>query len=71
MVYAKQVIDGVVTMLLAYDYTPDMDGEDSTILIGEEEYNALLAEMNANIPAPDPNKISDRKALEIITGGEV
>lgn len=71
MTYAKQISEGKVVCLLTYDYEPVFDEESDTVIITEEEYNALWNEIIANRPKPDPNRISDRKALEIITGGEV
>lgn len=70
MIYAKQIKDGKLTALLTYDYTPEFGDDSDTIIINEEEYNALLAELKAAQPAPDPDTISDREALEIIMGGE-
>lgn len=72
-VYTKQVVDGEVVGVVSYDFTPDFGDDPNTVCIEEEEYNALIEEFKSKIPKPepDPNKISDRKALEIITGGEV
>jgi hypothetical protein len=68
MTYAKQVENGTVTMLLTYDYTPEFGEDSDTIIITEEEYNALMEEMIAALPKPDPDRISDSEALAIITG---
>lgn len=68
MVYAKQIKDGVLTALLTYDYTPVFREDSDTVIITEEEYNELLAEIEANRPVPDPDEISDSEALQIITG---
>lgn len=68
MTYAKQITDGKLTALLTYDYTPDFGEDSDTVIITEEEYNTLLAEMQANQPTPDPDAISDSEALRIITG---
>ena len=68
MTYAKQITDGILTALLTYDYTPDFGEDSDTVIITEEEYNALLAEMQQNAPAPDPEAITDAEALRIITG---
>ena len=68
MTYAKQIINGELTALLTYDYTPELGEDSDTVIISEEEYNALLAEMQANAPAPDPEAITDAEALRIITG---
>ena len=70
MTYAKQITGGKLTALLTYDYTPEFGDDSDTIIITEEEYNALMEELKAAQPAPDPDEISDREALEIITGGE-
>ena len=71
MVYVKQISDGNVVALLSYNYDPEIVDDQSLVVISEEEYNELLAEMQSKLPKADPNRISDRKALEIITGGEV
>lgn len=68
MTYAKQIIEGKLTALLTYDYTPEFGENSDTIIITEEEYNALMEELKAEQPAPDPERISDREALAIITG---
>ena len=68
MTYAKQMKDGVLTALLTYDYTPVFSEDSDTVIITEEEYNELLAEIEANRPEPDPEEISDSEALRIITG---
>ena len=71
MTYAKQVINDEVVALLTYDFTPDFGDDATMFVITEEEYNKLYEEFIASRPQPDPNVISDRKALEIITGGGV
>lgn len=71
MVYAKQIIDSRLVAILTYDYVPEFGEDSETKIVTKEEYEMLLEEMIANRPEPDPNRISDRKALEIITGGEV
>ena len=68
MVYAKQMKDGVLTALLTYNYTPAFGEDSNTFIITEEEYNELLAEIEADQPEPDPEEISDSEALRIITG---
>lgn len=70
MLYAKQMKDGEVIALLTYDFEPQFDDDSGVEIITAEEYNALLAEMQANQPAPDPEEISDAEALAIITGEE-
>lgn len=70
MTYAKQIIDGKLTTLLTYDYTPEFGEDSNVVIITEGEYNALMEELKAAIPAPDPDRISDSEALRIITGGE-
>lgn len=67
-IFAKQVDNGTVIMLLTYDYTPEFGENSDTIIITEEEYNALMEELKAEQPAPDPDRISDSEALRIITG---
>jgi hypothetical protein len=68
MIYAKQIINGKLTALLTYDYEVEFGEDSDTIAITEEEYNAILADMQAEQPSPDPDRISDREALAIITG---
>ena len=68
MVYAKQMKDGVLSALLTYDYTPVFSEDSDAVIITEEEYNELLAEIEADQPDPDPEEISDSEALRIITG---
>ena len=70
MTYAKQVENETVTMLLTYDYTPEFGEDSDTIIITEEEYNALMEELKAAQPEPDPDRISDSEALKIIIEGE-
>ena len=69
MTYAKQVVEGKVVAILTYDYEPEFDEDSDTVVITEDEYNELAAEIEANRPIPDPNQISDSEALRIITGG--
>ena len=71
MVYAKYMENGELVAVLTYDYDVEFDEGCGFSAITEEEYNILLEELKARMPKPDPNYISDRKALEIITGGEV
>ena len=71
MTYAKQMDGDKVVALLTYDFVPNFGDDTDTVVITEEEYNAIWAEMQATQPVVDPDRISDRKALEIITGGTV
>lgn len=68
MTYAKQIQGGEVIALLTYDFEPQFDADSDTVIITEDEYTALLAEMQANRPVPDPDEISDSEALAIIAG---
>lgn len=68
MTYAKHIIDGKLSALLTYDYTPEFGEDSDMVIITEEEYNTLLAELIAAQPVPDPNEITDSEALAIITG---
>lgn len=68
MTYAKQIIDSKLIALLTYDYTPDFGEDSNVVIITEEEHNALMEELKAEQPAPDPDRISDSEALRIITG---
>ena len=70
MTYAKQIDGGRVVSILTYDYEPDFGDDPNTIIITEEEYNALMEEMIAALPKPDPDAISDSEALKIIIEGE-
>lgn len=70
MAYAKQTQDGALVALLTYDFAPQFDEDSDTVIITEEEYRTLLAEMQAAKPAPDPEEITDSEALAIITGEE-
>ena len=70
MTYAKQIQNGAVTALLTYDYTPEFGEDSDTVIITEEEYNTLLEEIKATVPAPDSDVISDAQALSIIFGEE-
>lgn len=68
MTYAKQITDGKITALLTYDYTPEFGEDSDTVIITEEEYNTLLAELKAAQPAPDPDELTVAEALALITG---
>lgn len=67
MIYAKQIQNNTVTALLTYDYTPEFGEDSDTVIITEEEYNALLEELQASQPA-QTDTISAGEALAIITG---
>ena len=67
--YYKQINEnGEIEMLLTYDFTPVIT--DSLIVeITKEEYEALLAEMLANTPEPEPSEMELKaQAYDIITG---
>ena len=65
--YYKQMHkDGQVIRVLTYNFQPHIT-DPLIIEITEEEYNALLAEIQA-ADAPDPDEISDDEALNIILG---
>lgn len=68
MTYAKQTHNGEVIALLTYDFEPHFDADSDTVIITEDEYNGLFAEMQKDFPKPDPEQISDSEALRIITG---
>lgn len=68
MTYAKQIHNGEVIALLTYDFEPQFGEDSDTVIITEEEYNALLAEMQKDFQKPDPEQITDSEALRIITG---
>ena len=60
MRYYKEIENGVLTAIGT--------GKAGGIEITEEEYNFLLAEIQA-ANAPDPDEISAEEALDIILGG--
>ena len=65
--YFKQLNEsGEVILLLTYDFTPNITNP-LIVEITEEEYNTLLAEIQA-ADSPDPDEISDAEALDIILG---
>lgn len=68
--YAKQIQNDEVTALLTYDFEPHFEEGSDTVLIAEEEYNALMEEFKAKEPEIDPERITDSQALDIILGGE-
>ena len=69
--YYKQVkLSGaLIGLIVYYDYQPTIKNA-LTVEIIEDEYNALLAEIEAaNQPEePDPDEISAEEALNIILG---
>lgn len=68
--YFKQLNEaGELILLLTYDFVPKITNP-LIVEITQEEYNALLAEIQAtNQPGePDPDEISAEEALDIILG---
>ncbi len=53
MVYAKQIREGEVVALLTYGYTPLFREDSDTLIITEEEYNALMEEFKAVQEVPE------------------
>lgn len=65
--YFKRLnMSGEIESLMTYDYVPIIT-DPLIVEITEDEYNALLAEIQA-ADAPDPDEISDAEALDIILG---
>lgn len=60
MRHYKKIENGILTAIGT--------GKVGGIEITEDEYNALLAEIEA-ANAPDPDEISAEEALDILTGG--
>lgn len=69
MIYAKRTIDGAIAGLYTYDYTPDLSGDETVTEITADEYAALLAELRAARPQPQPSdEITSAAALKILLG---
>lgn len=70
--YKKIADDGSLCYLFTYDFQPIIT-DSLMVEITEEEYNILLAEIEAeNQPEePDIDEISDTEALNIILGSEI
>lgn len=70
--YKKIADDGSLCYLFTYDFQPTIT-DSLMVEITEEEYNTLLAEIEAeNQPEEiDSDEISDTEALDLILGGEV
>ena len=47
MVYAKQIKDGKLAALMTYDFEPNFGEDSDVVVITEEEYKAILAELMA------------------------
>ena len=71
MIYVKRILDGAVAGLYTYEYTPDLSGDETVTEITADEYAALLAELRATQPQPDPSdEITSAAALKILLGEE-
>lgn len=70
MIYAKKMFEGIVEILLTYDYQPNLNMDDGVVLISKEEYEELQKQImeNSSVTERDPDEISDTEALAIITG---
>lgn len=61
--------DGAIRYLLTYDGKRPNITEQQMVEISEDEYNAIVAEIEAAAQRDiDPDKISDGEALDIILG---
>lgn len=69
MVYAKQVKNGEVIAVTAYDFEPQFSEDSNMVIITEEEY-IELEESLKSVPE-DTDEITDSEALNIILGNEV
>lgn len=67
--YYKQIREnGEIEMLLTYDFTPVIT-DPLIVEITKEEYDALYAEMMANMPEAEPSEMELKaRAYDIITG---
>ncbi len=71
MYFAKQIDENGELIALHSMDRPFAESTDF-VPVTAEEYMMLLAEMEANMPQPEPtDQISDSEALAIITGGAV
>lgn len=69
MVYAKEIKNGNVVALLAYNFDPSIPKDSGIVIISEEEYRALSDEIQKDTSHPmETDQISDSEALSIITG---
>lgn len=69
--YYKQLNEnGEIVLLLVYDFMPTIT-DPLIIEITEEEYNAIIAEIRANEPEPEPSEMELKsQAYDILTGAE-
>ncbi len=67
--YYKQLNEnGEIVLLLVYDFMPTIT-DPLIIEITEEEYNAIIAEIRANEPEPEPSEMKLKaQAYDILTG---
>jgi hypothetical protein len=69
MVYAKEIKNGNVVALLAYNFDPAIPKDSGIVIISEEEYRTLSDEIQKDTYHPmETDQISDSEALSIITG---
>jgi hypothetical protein len=69
MIYAKKMDGEKISLLLTYDYHPQFSLGDDTVIISEDEYKALLAEIYGKSLSTNPVKISDtEEESEYING---
>jgi hypothetical protein len=69
--YYKQLNEnGEIALLLVYDFMPSIT-DPLIVEITEEEYNAIIAEIRANEPEPEPSETQLKaQAYDILTGAE-
>lgn len=67
--YYKQLNEsGEIVLLLVYEFTPTIT-DPLMVEITEEEFNAIVAELRANEPEPEPSEIELKaQAYDIVTG---
>jgi hypothetical protein len=62
--------NGEIALLLVYDFMPTIT-DPLIVEITEEEYNAIIAEIRANEPEPEPSEMELKaQAYDILTGAE-
>jgi hypothetical protein len=69
--YYKQLNEnGEIVLLLVYDFMPTIT-DPLIVEITEEEYNAIIAEIRANEPEPEPSEMELKaQVYDILTGAE-
>ena len=60
MIYAKRIRDENFIDLMTYDFEPTFSADSNIIIISEEEYNTLFAEMCSKIEDDSNGNESER-----------